>query len=108
MTVSSAAVSVLFQASRGSVHVNDIGRDYEEHGGLVVNHVLISGGYLDTLFEQDLLWAQAGDSTESREERLSIPTVLIDEIRCVVPVSNKYCVHLVQWLAEEVKDASQK
>lgn len=48
---------MFFRAYRGKVNISDGRRDYDEYHGLSVNLKPASGVDLDTLFDQDLLWA---------------------------------------------------
>lgn len=72
-----------------------------------MNSELSSGVYLDTLFDQDLSWAQAGDSVEVSEESVSAIKPQIEEVGCAVPLSKKSYVDFVQQLVGEIKDRHQ-
>lgn len=60
MTVKLAAVPVFLCAGQEWVEINAIWHDYDEYCGLRASPVPVNGVYLDSLFEQDLSWAQAG------------------------------------------------
>lgn len=59
---------------------------------------------LNSLFDQDLLWVQAGDAVELLEKRLNATRGLVNKVSCAVQVSKKGYVDLVYQLAGEVKE----
>lgn len=76
--------------------------------GLNVNPVLASSIELDALFDQDVLWSQAGDAVELSEKRPNATRALVKELHRVVQVYKKGYAGLVHQLAREVKGACRK
>lgn len=73
-----------------------------------MNPEALSGATLDTFFDQDLLCVQAGDAIELSEKTLSATGVIVKDIGCAMPASEKGYVYLVRKLAGDLKGARQK
>lgn len=82
-------VSVLPQADRRSADIRAICHHHDEYRGLTANPEPASGAHMDTLFDQNLLLAQAGDLVKLSEESLSATRIIIEKVGCVMPVSKK-------------------
>lgn len=87
--LSLAAVSAFLRPHRQLIDFSDVRRDYDEYGGLNVNLEPVSGIELNHVFDQDLLWTQAGDAVELSEERLNATRALVKEVGCAVLASKK-------------------
>lgn len=103
-----AAVSVVFRDDRRQVDISEVRRDYDEYRDVNVIREPASGTNLDALFDQDWLWAHAGDAFEFSEERLNPARALLKEVSWAEQVSKNDYVDIVQQLAREVKEARWK
>lgn len=86
------------------VFINAVCRDSDEYSRFAASSVRTSGVDLETLFEQNPLWVQAGNFVDVCEESLSVDRVLIGDIRYAELISKKGYHDLVQWLAGDVND----
>lgn len=106
--VTLGAAPLFFLIDQGRVIISAIRHDYDEYRCLILNPEPANYVYLDTIFDQDLLRTQPGDSLKLSGKILSAIGALMKEANCALPVSQKGDVDLVESLAGEVEDARQK
>lgn len=90
-----AAVPALFRDKRRLLVISGVCRDYDKYHGLNANPEPASAIDYDALFDQNLLWGQAGHAVELSEQRLNGTRMLVKEVGCAVPVSKKGYVAVV-------------
>lgn len=97
-----AAILVFSRAGWDRGAINKVRRHYEQSPGPAVNLESTAGFSSGILFDQDLLWAQAGNSKELPEEIADVTAALIEKLERALPVSKKRHIGLDQQLAREM------
>lgn len=88
-TLTLAAVLVCLPVYQRRVDIVDVRHDHDEYRGVNVNLEPASVVYFDTLVDENLLWAQGGNSVELSEKTLNATKALVKAVGCFEPVSMK-------------------